>query len=121
MSAFYTDPGLDLFVNEFSKMVDSCPSARGKLEALTDFYLDKFYEPTDRHEQSRTMQRMNVIHAAGFGIYVTEKLGYRKQIYKDKSGLLQTCLYKESSELLAKVLGKDHLEREFIELTPLLP
>lgn len=121
MSAFYGDPALESFIDELERLISKCPGASARLEGLTDFYLEQFYDMTDRHEQSRTIQRSNVLHAAGFGIFVTEKLGYYKEIYKEKSGLLQTYLYREHAELLKQLLGKSQLDREFVELMPLLP
>jgi hypothetical protein len=120
MSIFYGDPALDLFVDELERMIAKCRAASDSLEDLTDFYLDRFYVATERHAQSRTIQRSNVLHAAGFGIFVTEKLGYHREIYKEEFGLLQTYLYREHTDLLRDLLGKDHLDREFIELMPLL-
>lgn len=120
MSVFYGDPALQLFIDALEGAILTEPGASDRLEWLTDYYLDQFYDATDRHEQSRIIQRTNVLHAAGFGIFVTEKLEYRKEIYKDGSGLLQTYLYREHAELLRKLLEKSQLEREFIELMPLL-
>lgn len=120
MSAFYADDALLLFIETLERLIVSCPGASASLECLTDFYLDRFYVARDRHAQSRTIQRSNVLHAAGLGIFVTEKLGFHKEIYKEESGLLQTYLYREHTELLRELLGKKHLEREFIELMPLL-
>jgi hypothetical protein len=121
MSVFYCDPALDLFVDALEKTIAKCRAASDRLESLTDFYLDRFYIATDRHAQSRTIQRSNVLNAAAFSIFVTEKLGYHKEIYKEESGLLQTYLYREHTDVLRDLLGKDHLDREFIALMPLLP
>lgn len=120
MSTFYSDPALVSFIETLERLIVRCAGASASLEWLTDFYLDRFYVMTERHAQSRTIQRSNVLHAAGFGIFVTEKLGYHKEIYKEESGLLQTYLYREHTDLLRELLGKKHLEREFIELMPLL-
>jgi hypothetical protein len=119
MSNFYSDSEFLYFIDEFEKAVNSSRAA-SELDRLVDLFINQFYDPDERTESTECIQRQNVLHAAGMGIYVTEILGYRSELYKQSEGLLQTYLYEFCPDVLRSLLGKSQLDRQFVGLAAIL-